>query len=197
MCKAAVSKSKKSAGVGRNPKIRLSVFRQRPNTRIRKAFLFRIGRELFPVINRQATIATYPESAVVAWQHCHGDIAKQPISLGEHVHDARFEVNQSVSICANPEPTLAVGVETARKDIGNGGILNYVSHNAIYTGSQNGPYITIPVFIGPESRRCRGAKRAQPRQALLASSQKPFVRRIPHRASVVLELFKDIGLWHT
>src|SRR5271154_4243570 len=131
MCKAAVSKSKKSAGVGRNPKIRLSVFRQRPNTRIRKAFLFCIRRKLFPVINGQATVATYPESSVVAWQYCHGNTAKQPISFGEHVHDARFEVNQTVSICANPKPTFAVGVETTSMDIGNGGVLNPISDYAI------------------------------------------------------------------
>src|SRR5580704_8569652 len=110
--KAAVSKSKKSTAVRRNPKIRVPIFRQRPDARIRKAILFYIGFKPFSVIDGQTTVAAYPESSIVAWQNCHGNIANQAVSPCEHMHDAGLQVNQAVSIRAHPEPAFAVSLET-------------------------------------------------------------------------------------
>jgi hypothetical protein len=106
-------------------------------------------------------------------------------------------VNQAVSICAHPESHLAVGMETTRMNVGNWGILDQVSGNAEHSGSQNDPQKALSVLIGPVGSRCGRAKRAQPRQRLVVTPQKPFVSGIPHRFFVVLEYVKDVGFMHT
>src|SRR5260370_6439768 len=129
----------------------------------------------------------------MARQNCHGNIAEQAVCPREHVYNAALQMNQAVSIRADPESPITVGVETTRKDVGNGSILDHVSGDAVHSGSQNSPQMALLVLIGSKGSRCGRTKWTQPRQRLLAPPQNAFVSGIPHRSVSLFEYVKDVS----
>jgi hypothetical protein len=172
------------------------VLRQRPDARIRKAVLFAIGCKPLPVIDGQPAVAAYPESAVVARQNRHRNIAKQAVFSRKHVHNAALQMNQAISIRTDPESPIAVGVETAWKDVGNRSVLHHVAANSIHSGSRNNPHITLGVLVRSKGSRCGRRKRTQPWQGLPPPPKDAFVSGIPHGSVAVLEDVKDVAFRH-
>src|SRR5258708_30418020 len=68
---------------------------------------------------KPAAVVAYPYAAVVARQHSHGYIVRQPIGGREHPDKPILKPNESIAVCTDPQTAIPIGEEgsyrTARR----------------------------------------------------------------------------------
>src|SRR6267142_2433563 len=60
---------------------------------------------------KPATVVAYPYAAVVASQHSHGYIVRQPIGGREHPDKPILKLNESIAVRSDPQTAIPVGEE--------------------------------------------------------------------------------------
>src|SRR5437868_3618500 len=60
---------------------------------------------------KPAAVVAHPYSAVVARQHRHGYVVRQPIGGREHPHKPILKLNKSIAVRTDPQAAIPVGEE--------------------------------------------------------------------------------------